>query len=73
MSDILIRDIPEDILTALDANAARLGLSRSEYVRRELTRVAQRSATSVTTHDLQRFASTFSDLTDTDLMNQAWK
>jgi hypothetical protein len=73
MSDMLIRDIPEDVLTAIDANAARLGLSRSEYVRRELTRVAQRSASSVTTDDLQRFASTFSDLANGDVMNQAWK
>jgi hypothetical protein len=73
MSDMLIRDVPEDVLAAIDASAARLGLSRSEYVRRELTRVAQRSATSVTTDDLQRFASMFSDLTEADLMNQAWK
>jgi antitoxin component of RelBE/YafQ-DinJ toxin-antitoxin module len=41
MSDMLIRDVPEDVLIAIDANAARLGLSRSEYVRRELARVAQ--------------------------------
>jgi hypothetical protein len=73
MSDMLIRDVPEDVLTAIDANAARLGLSRSEYVRRELARVAQRSASSVTTDDLQRFVITFSDLADADVMDQAWK
>ena len=73
MSDMLIRDVPENVLAAIDANAARLGLSRSEYVRRELTRVAQRSASSVTTDDLQRFARTFCDLADADVMDQAWK
>jgi hypothetical protein len=73
MSDMLIRDVPEDVLTAIDANAARLGLSRSEYVRRELARVAQRSASSVTTDDLQRFVITFSDLANANVMDQAWK
>ena len=36
MTDVLIRDIPDDVIAALDAHAARLGLSRSEYVRRRL-------------------------------------
>jgi hypothetical protein len=73
MSDILIRDIPEDVLAAIDANAARLGLSRNEYLRRELSRVVQRSAPSVTEDDLRQFASTFSDLTDPGVMGQAWR
>jgi hypothetical protein len=73
MSDVLIRDVPEDVLAAIDAHAARLGLSRNEYVRRELSNVAQRSASSVTADDLQRFARTFSDLTDADVMAQAWR
>ncbi len=73
MPDFLVRDVPEDVLAAIDANAARLGLSRNEYVRRELNHVAQRSASPVTTDDLQRFASTFVDLVDTDVMAQAWK
>jgi hypothetical protein len=73
MSDILIRDIPEDVLSAIDANAARLGLSRNEYLRRELSQVVQRSASPVTADDLQRFANTFSDLANPDIMSQAWK
>ncbi len=36
MPDILIRDIPESVLISLDTKAARLGLSRSEYLRRQL-------------------------------------
>jgi plasmid stability protein len=42
MSDVLIRDLPESVVAALDAHAARLKLSRSEYVRRRLTQEAQR-------------------------------
>jgi hypothetical protein len=73
MSDILIRDIPENVLSAIDANAARLGLSRNEYLRRELSLVVQRSASPVTTNDLQQFANRFSDLADPDVMTQAWR
>lgn len=73
MYDILIRDVPDDVLSAIDANAARLGLSRSEYLRRELRHVVQRSASSVTANDLRRFANTFSDLADPEIMAQAWR
>ena len=38
MTDMLIRDVPDDVIAALDAHAGRLGLSRSEYVRRRLAR-----------------------------------
>jgi plasmid stability protein len=40
MSDLMIRDVPDDVLRALDARAARLGISRSEYVRRRLAQEA---------------------------------
>ena len=36
MTDVLIRDVPEEVIAAIDAHAARLGVSRSEYVRRRL-------------------------------------
>ena len=34
--DILIRDLPDHVVAAIDANAQRLGLSRNEYLRRQL-------------------------------------
>lgn len=34
MPDILIRDVPGEVIAALGANARRAGLSRSEYLRR---------------------------------------
>ena len=33
MTDMLIRDVPDEVIAAVDAHAARLGLPRSEYVR----------------------------------------
>ena len=34
MTDVLVRDVPEDVIPARDSRASRLGLSRSEYLRR---------------------------------------
>jgi plasmid stability protein len=73
MTDILIRDVPDDVIAAVDARASRLGLSRSEYVRRRLAQDAAASSPSVTTQDLARFAETFADLDDPAVMSQAWR
>lgn len=71
MPDILIRDLPEHVLAAIDANAQRLGLSRNEYLRRQLASgVAE--PPKVTVEDLARSARTFADLNDPDVMAQAW-
>ena len=72
MSDILIRDVPNDVLAALDTLAARLGLSRSEYIRRRLTQDAQTTRVSVTDADLRAFAESFADLDDAEVMSRAW-
>jgi hypothetical protein len=72
MSDVLIRDVPEDVLAVLDHRASHLGLSRNEYLRRKLSQEAGRSETPVTAGDLQRFAHTVRDLADPEVMDQAW-
>lgn len=72
MTDILIRDVPADVIAAVDANARRLGLSRTEYLRRQLIRDAARPAQTVTMADLEWFADTFTDLDDPDVMARAW-
>ncbi len=41
MGLIQIRDVPEDVHRTLKARAAATGTSLSEYVRREITRVAR--------------------------------
>jgi plasmid stability protein len=72
MTDILIRDVPDDVAAALDARAARLGLSRSEYVRRQWAQEAGRSDAQVTPADLAAFARTFHDLGNPDVLRDAW-
>jgi plasmid stability protein len=72
MTDMLIRDVPEEVVAALDAHAARLGLSRSEYVRRRLAQDAATPGSPVCVQDLARFAGTFADLADPDVMSRAW-
>jgi hypothetical protein len=72
LSDVLVRDLPDSVVAALDAQAAKLGLSRSEYVRRRLTQDARRVARAVTREDLEHFSQVFSDLADDDVMRQAW-
>lgn len=73
MTDMLIRDVPDDVIAALEAHARRLGLSRTEYVRRRLTQDAAVSGSPVSTGDLARFAATFGDLADSDVMSRAWQ
>jgi hypothetical protein len=73
MMDVLIRDVPDDVIAALDGHAARLGLSRSEYVRRRLAQDAAVPDTAVSVEDLTRFADVFSDLADPDVMSRAWR
>ena len=73
MTDLLIRDVPDDVLAAIDAKAQRLGLSRSEYLRRALARERAVGDVDVTADDLVRFGDTFADLADDAVMRQAWE
>ena len=70
--DLLIRDVPEEVVAALDAEARRLGLSRSQYLRRRLSQAFPRESREVTVADLERFEGDFDGLTDAELMDQAW-
>lgn len=72
MPDVLIRDVPAEDLARIDALAAQLKLSRTEYLRRRLHQDATRPSTPVTSADLQRFAARFSDLEDPEVMGRAW-
>lgn len=73
MTDMLIRDVPDEVIAAVDARASRLGLSRSEYVRRRLAQDASTGGVAVTAPDLARFAERFADLGDPDVMSRAWR
>lgn len=71
MTDILLRNIPDDVIAAIDARAKRVGLSRSEYLRRTLERERGAEGT-VTIADLARVASLAADLDDPEVMSGAW-
>lgn len=72
MPDLLIRDFPAEDLDLLDAQAKHLGLSRAEYLRRQLHATARRLDGEVTTEHLVQLAATLGDLDDDELMRQAW-
>lgn len=72
MPDVWIRGVPEEVIAAADARAAELGLSRSEYLRRCLTRAARRSTVKVQVADLERVGRLFGDLAEPDVMTRAW-
>ena len=72
MAEVLICDVPDEVLAVIDRRAAHLGLSRSEYLRRQLIQEAARSEVAVTVADLQRFSELARDLEDPEVMRQAW-
>lgn len=73
MTDILIRGVPEDVIAAIDIKAQRLGLSRTEYLRRTLTRERDVAPAEVSVADLAVFADTFADLADPEVIDRAWR
>ena len=73
MADVLIRDIPDAVLAGVDSHAARLGISRAEYIRRRLAADAATEAASVSIRDLRRFADKFADLADESVTDAAWR
>jgi hypothetical protein len=73
MADVLVRDVPEEVLAWVDAHAARLGLSRVEYIRRRLAADAATTAEQVSAADLRLFADLAGDLADPQVMGGAWQ
>lgn len=73
MADVLVRDVPEAVVAALDARAFRVGLSRSEYLRRRLAQEAVTGSQPVTVEHLATFAETFADLAEFEVMKGAWE
>lgn len=89
MTDILIANVPEDVLAVIDTNAEFLGVSRDEYVRqllsnqREIRPLATRGSESgaeatTATHEeilegLRRIAEMCDDARDPEIMARAWR
>ncbi len=72
MADILIRDVPDEVLAAIDAKAKRVGLSRTEYLRRALERERFQANGPISTNQLAQMAALMQDLDDPDVMTDAW-
>lgn len=72
MTDILIREVPDEVLAAIDAKAKRVGLSRSAYLRRTLERERVQDSGPVTIDQLARMATLATDLDDPGVMSDAW-
>jgi hypothetical protein len=72
MTDVLIRNVPDEDLARIDEQAARVGLSRGEYLRRQIAQTAARNPVTVTVEDLRRSTELTKDLLDDDVMRDAW-
>lgn len=74
MPDVLVRGLSGDAVKRIDAEASARGLSRNEYLRRQLEGVlAPRVDIEFSAVDLRRASDAVSDLLDDDLMEQAWR
>lgn len=79
MADMLIPDVPDDVVAAVDANADRAGLSRADYMHRVLmrerdrARVAEAPAPEDPLECFRRLAETFADARDPEIMAGAWR
>ena len=51
----------------------KLGISRTEYLRRSLVRESTESSEEVTVSHFAKFATVFADLLDDDVMADAWR
>lgn len=73
MTDVLIRDVPEDDLRRIDDEAARLGLSRNAFLKREMQRIARhRTVPAATAEDYENSLRALPDIHSDDVMRQAW-
>lgn len=73
MTSILIRGLSDEAIDRVDAEAAALGLSRNEYLRRQLEGDVPQRTEKVTKEDWARSAEILADLADPDVMAQAWQ
>lgn len=73
MADLLIRDLTPEVMAALENKAALLGLSRVEYVRRTLTQEVRMGTESVTEKHLASLLLLLPDLSNEQVMENAWR
>lgn len=75
MTDVLIRNVPEDDVRLLDHRAERLGVSRTEFLRRLLSEQARAESNQIrldiSVTDFAIFAD-IPDAADEDFIRNAW-
>jgi hypothetical protein len=71
MTNLVIENVPDSVLVAVDAHAARLGVSRGEYIRRRLAHDAASDAIPVVVSDLPRLAASAAEVAEPFLMSTA--
>ncbi len=71
--DVLVRDVPDEVVAAIDAKAKQLGISRTQFLRRLLAREAGAEERRVSRADLEWFSETFADLAEEEVMRGAWE
>ena len=74
MTDVLIRNVPDDDLRRIDEKARRLGLSRSEFLKRQIAQEAARDSSDdgATVDVFSRLADLAVDLASDEVMDDAW-
>jgi hypothetical protein len=73
VTDVLIRGVPEDDLRKIDDQAARLGLSRNAFLKREMHRIARhRTVRAATAEDYRRSLDALPDIDSDEVDHQAW-
>lgn len=74
MANVLIRGLSDAAIQRIDGEAAALGLSRNEFLRRKLEgRTPPPAGATITAEDWERSAATFGDLADPAVMDAAWR
>ena len=74
MADVLIRGLSDESVAKIDQAARERGLSRNEFLRRQLSEQDLKiSRPRLTREDLLRAASASEDLLDDEIMSGAWR
>lgn len=74
MANQIISGVGDEAVARIDAEAAALGLSRNEFLRRKLEgEAAARPRVAVTIEDWRGSSELFADLADPDVMDGAWR
>jgi hypothetical protein len=76
MTDILIPDITDDELSAIDKRAEEQGLTRIEYLKRKITQDNQwedPDLPELTDEDMKTFTETFKDARNPEIMRKLWQ